>query len=114
MADKPKVLGRHDGGDGKWEVVSLEGGGSAFQTHPCPTCPWRRDAETGVFPPEAFRYDFRKERGEDVCRQALREALHGVELGSYDVDILNWLAVWEPATVAVVCSWLYRVREVGR
>jgi hypothetical protein len=53
---KPEIVGRHDGGDGQWEVISLEGGGPLFQTHPCPTCPWRRDAPTGTFPPEAFRH----------------------------------------------------------
>lgn len=66
------------------------------------------------YPSGAIVYDFRKERGEDACRQALRDALDGVELGSYDVDILNWLAGWEPATVAVVCSWLYRKEAASR
>ncbi|RSN12835.1 hypothetical protein DMB42_11700 [Nonomuraea sp. WAC 01424] len=46
--------------------------------------------------------------------EALREALSGVELGAYDEAILKWMTLWETATVATVCSWLYRVREVDR
>lgn len=68
----------------------------------------------GDYPNGAIRYDRFQERAVDACQQALRQALDGVELGSYDVDILNWLATWETGTVAVVCSWLYRVREVDR
>jgi hypothetical protein len=45
---------------------------------------------------------------------ALEAALDGVDLGEWDRTILAWLAEWEPSTVAVVCSWLYRVREVDR
>ncbi|MFI6594947.1 DUF6283 family protein [Nonomuraea sp. NPDC050536] len=59
MADKPEVVGVHDGGDGEWQVVSLVGGGRCFQTRPCPSCPWRRDSPVGVFPPEAFRHSAR-------------------------------------------------------
>lgn len=59
MAGKPEVLGVHDGGDGEWGVTTLRGGGRAFQTRPCSTCPWRLDAPTGVFPPEVFRHSAR-------------------------------------------------------
>lgn len=45
--------------------------------------------------------------------EALRAALSPLELGSYDERILAWLVTWESTTVAVVCSWLYRVREVS-
>ncbi|MFI7113988.1 hypothetical protein ACIBK9_47260 [Nonomuraea sp. NPDC050227] len=45
---------------------------------------------------------------------ALQTALDGVELGEWDRTILVWLAGWEPSTVAVVCSWLHRVREAPR
>lgn len=45
---------------------------------------------------------------------ALRDALAPLELGSYDERILAWLVTWESTTVAVICSWLHRVREVGR
>ena len=45
---------------------------------------------------------------------ALGVALAGVELGDHDERILFWLAGWESSTVATVCSWLYRVRQVDR
>ncbi|MEO3869366.1 DUF6283 family protein [Nonomuraea sp. B12E4] len=59
MADKPRVVGVHDGGDGEWGVTTLMGGKGDYQTHPCPTCPWRRDSPTGVFPAEVFRHSAR-------------------------------------------------------
>lgn len=59
MAEKPRVVGIHDGGDGEWGVTTLVGGSRAYQTHPCPTCPWRRDAPAGVFPSEVFRHSAR-------------------------------------------------------
>jgi hypothetical protein len=49
-----------------------------------------------------------------VHEELLREAVAGVELGAYDEEILVWLSGWESTTVAVICSWLYRVREVER
>lgn len=42
---------------------------------------------------------------------ALLSALDGVELGSYDVRILHWLAGWEPWVVAAVCSLIHRARS---
>lgn len=45
---------------------------------------------------------------------ALQDALDGVELGAWDRTILAWLAGWEPSTVAVVCSWLYRKEAASR
>ncbi|MGS2645888.1 DUF6283 family protein [Streptosporangium sp. G12] len=56
MTSKPKVVNVHDGGDGVWGVTSIEYKNGSHQTHPCPTCPWRRDAPTGAFPPEVFRH----------------------------------------------------------
>jgi hypothetical protein len=32
-----------------------ETGNKAVRRKPCPTCPWRKDAEIGFFPPEAYR-----------------------------------------------------------
>lgn len=61
----------------------------------------------------AIRTD-RLEPSQPANETALREALDGVEWGVYDETILQWLSSWEPATVATVCSWLYRVREAGR
>ena len=40
-------------------------------------------------------------------------ALSGVELGDWDRRIVEWLAGWEPSTVAVVCGLIRRAREAG-
>jgi hypothetical protein len=41
--------------DENHQVVTVEGGGCRkYMKHPCPDCPWRKDA-IGVFPAEAFR-----------------------------------------------------------
>jgi hypothetical protein len=49
-----------------------------------------------------------------ACLQALTAALDGLELGHYDRRIVSWLTVWEPSTVAVICSWVLRYREEER
>jgi hypothetical protein len=38
----------------------------------------------------------------------LAAALSGAELGGYDRRIIEWLAGWEPATVAVICGLISR------
>jgi hypothetical protein len=43
----------------------------------------------------------------------LAAALSGVELGSYDKRIIEWLAGWEPSTVAVICGLISRARALG-
>jgi hypothetical protein len=47
-------------GDGEYAVVTVSGKASAgeehFQRKPCVSCPWRRDAEVGFFPPDAYRH----------------------------------------------------------
>jgi len=37
----------------------------------------------------------------------------GVPLGSYDIQIIEWLAGWEPATCAVVAGLISRARQAG-
>lgn len=54
------------------------------------------------------------ERSPRVNAVALHAALNGVVLGVWDREILDWLAGWEPSTVATVCSWLHRAREAGK
>jgi hypothetical protein len=44
--------------------------------------------------------------------QALTSA--GVDLGAYDHRIVSWLAGWEPATVAVIASWVQRASQNGQ
>ncbi|HZZ51176.1 MAG TPA: hypothetical protein VFE65_30150 [Pseudonocardia sp.] len=47
-------------------------------------------------------------------RAALDEALTGVQLGAYDERILDWVALWDTPTVAVIASLLHRARQAGR
>jgi hypothetical protein len=43
----------------------------------------------------------------------LDAALSGVELGTYDRQIVEWLAGWDPPTVAVVCGLITRARATA-
>ena len=43
----------------------------------------------------------------------LDAALSGVELGTYDRQIVEWLAGWDPPTVAVVCGLITRARAAA-
>lgn len=53
------------------------------------------------------------ERLDAAERQALLQTLNGIQLGAYDLRIVDWLATWEPSTVAVICSWIHRARAQG-
>jgi hypothetical protein len=44
----------------------------------------------------------------------LGNELFGIELGAYDERILEWLADYEPSTVAVICGLISRARAAGR
>lgn len=46
-------------------------------------------------------------------RDALAAAMEGIELGTWDRRIAEWLAGWEPSTVATIVSWLRRVRAAA-
>ena len=48
-----------------------------------------------------------------VNAAALADALEGVALGAHDRRILDWLAGWEPSTVATVASLVRRARAAG-
>lgn len=48
--------------------------------------------------------------GQTARREALARALGGVHLGSYDRQIINWLADWDNPTVATIASLLTRAR----
>ncbi|MBN6054546.1 hypothetical protein JYK22_21570, partial [Nonomuraea sp. RK-328] len=54
------------------------------------------------------------ERSPRANALALQTALDGIQLGAWDREILDWLAGWEPSTVATVCSWLHRVKEAAK
>ena len=45
----------------------------------------------------------------ELLEQACADA--GVDLGSFDRQILAWLAGWEPSTVAVVCGLIRRAAQ---
>ena len=32
----------------------------------------------------------------------------GVELGAYDIRVVDWLALWEPHVVACIAGWVQR------
>jgi hypothetical protein len=44
--------------------------------------------------------------------EALSDA--GVELGAYDHAIVQWLAGWEPSTVAVIAGIIRRAYQAGQ
>lgn len=48
-----------------------------------------------------------------VRRAALLDALGGLNLGSYDIQIVDWMVGWNDSTVRTVVSWLERVRRLG-
>jgi hypothetical protein len=50
---------------------------------------------------------------EPVRRSYLAAALAGVELGAYDVRIVDWLAQWDDYTARLVVSLLVRARRAG-
>lgn len=50
---------RHRHADANHDVVTTTGSGGSYRKTPCPGCPWRRDAEIGAFPAEAFRHSAR-------------------------------------------------------
>jgi hypothetical protein len=43
----------------------------------------------------------------------LNAALSDLELGDWDRKIVEWLAGWEPATVAAICGLITRARDAG-
>lgn len=49
----------------------------------------------------------------DERRAALRAALVGVPLGTYDQRMVTWLGTWDIPTAAAVISLLWRTRHAG-
>ena len=54
------------------------------------------------------------EPNQPIFEKAIRDALAGVELGTYDESMVVWLSGWDAPTVAVFVSLFNRVREAGR
>ena len=46
-------------------------------------------------------------------REALRAALEGVELGTYDERMIAWLAGWDDPTCRTIASLIWRCRLAG-
>jgi hypothetical protein len=44
---------------------------------------------------------------------ALAAECSGIRLGAYDKRIIEWLANYEPFTVAVICGLISRARQAG-
>jgi hypothetical protein len=65
---------------------------------------------------EAFRADPGLGKMTPHIQRMLLDALAaaGVYLGAYDHAIAEWLANWEPQTVAVIAGWVQRAAEVGQ
>lgn len=72
------------------------------------TTPPPNPAEFGPIdaPPPGFRSD-------DEQYAALLAPLDGIELGTYDDQILRWMAGWDWSTVATVVSLLHRARAAN-
>lgn len=52
--ERTRVAGK--GADGEiYGVTTVTGSGGTHRRSPCPTCPWRLDAEVGRFPAQAYR-----------------------------------------------------------
>lgn len=51
-------------------------------------------------------------RNRELLSRALGDA--GVVMGRYDERLVEWLAGWEPSTVAVVTGWVERAYEAGK
>jgi hypothetical protein len=52
------------------------------------------------------------DRGHADRVTALLEPLDGIELGAYDLRILEWLADWDTPTIGTIASLLYRARAI--
>lgn len=46
-------------------------------------------------------------------REAVLDALAGLELGAYDLRIVEWFVNLDDSTLRVLVSWLLRVRAAG-
>ncbi|MGH3687198.1 MAG: hypothetical protein ACRDQY_15915 [Pseudonocardiaceae bacterium] len=85
---------------------------------PCSPDPWLPGLEplygepVSVHPPYHVAPGYHQDRTERYI--ALLTAIgEGIELGSYDVQVLGWLAEEAPCLVATVCSLLHRVRAAA-
>jgi hypothetical protein len=50
----------------------------------------------------------------EVRQEAFSAVLEGVELGAYDMQIVNWLTGWDDPTCRAIASLMWRCRLAGR
>jgi len=64
---------------------------------------------------EAFDADPGAGRMAPHTRRLLGQALRvaGVDMGQQDERVAEWLARWEPQTVAVIAGWITRASQAG-
>jgi hypothetical protein len=67
---------------------------------------------------EALAASLWEQQGRKLDQRAMNLAdlaaeCSGIQLGAHDRRIIEWLAGWEPSTVAVVCELLSRARQAG-
>jgi hypothetical protein len=84
----------------------------------CSPDPWLAEMEPldgeplSVHPPYHLAPSYRQDRTERY--HALLTAVgESIELGSYDVQVLGWLAEEPPCLVATICSLLHRARAAA-
>ncbi len=53
-------------------------------------------------------------RPPEVRQEAFSAVLEGVELGAYDMQIVNWLTGWDDPTCRTIASLMRRCRLAGR
>jgi hypothetical protein len=67
---------------------------------------------------EALRASLWEQQGRKLDQRAMNLAdlaaeCSGIRLGAYDKRIIEWLANYEPSTVAVICGLISRARQAG-
>ena len=92
--------------------------GTVLTMPPNPPGPFETEREARELPAvravyEAFRADPGLGKMTPHIHRMLLDALAaaGVDLGAYDHQIAEWLANWEPQTVAVIAGWVTRASE---
>jgi hypothetical protein len=67
-----------------------------------------------VYPRGPFDKEPRVSLGRDLHRELgrrlLLEALDGIELGTWDHQILDWLSMWESSTLLTIAGWIWRAK----
>jgi hypothetical protein len=79
---------------------------TVFDDHPDPVHP-RGPFDTE---PRGPLHALRSPHGRAAHRRILSQALDGVELGTWDELILDWLCMWEHSTLVTIAGWIWRAR----